>query len=99
MSSWANRDPVGAANWLQGLPVGASRDAAVGSFVGVLSHSDPATAAVWAQSIGDDRQRAFQMENVARAWLDEDQRAASAWVQNSALPANVKQRLLGRPGG
>ena len=39
------------------------------------------------------------MENVARAWLGVDQAAASAWVQNSALPAPAKQRLLGSRGG
>jgi len=99
MSFWGNQDPVGAADWLHGLAAGTGRDLAVASFVGAVAHTDPPAAATWAESIGDPKQRAFEMEFVARAWLDEDQAAASAWVQNSALPMAVKKRLLGSGGG
>ncbi len=89
---------MGAASWLQGLSQGSTRDAAVGAFVGVVAHSDPATAAAWAASIGDDTQRQFRMESAARAWMDVDPSAARSWVQSSTLPADTKKRLLG-PGG
>jgi ferric-dicitrate binding protein FerR (iron transport regulator) len=66
----------------------------VGSFVGSVTYSDPATAVAWAASISDPQQRNNRMENSARTWLQQDEAAARAWVQQSTLPDNVKQRLL-----
>ena len=62
----------------------------------LASHSDPATAAAWAEALSDERQRNARLENIARNWLSQDDAAARDWIAKSALPDDVKKRLLDR---
>jgi hypothetical protein len=80
--------------WLQNFPAGATRENAVNSLVSQLSYSDPKTAATWAQTMADEKQRNSRMENIARNWLRQDQTAAMNWINQSTLPDQTKQRLL-----
>ena len=62
-------DPTAAGQWLQNLPAGASREAAVQAYVGQLSYSSPELAAPWAETLTDQNNRNSQVENIARRWL------------------------------
>jgi hypothetical protein len=94
LGSWAHSDSAGAASFLQSLPAGKSRDAAISSFVGSLAYQEPEMAAPWAASIADEGARHRQMEMVAQNWLRFDSAAATAWINQSSLPQDVRNRLL-----
>ena len=51
-SQWVKRDPGAATSWIEELPSGANRDAAIMSLVRELEGSDPEAAAAWKNSIG-----------------------------------------------
>ncbi len=91
------RIPTAAGQWLQTLPAGASREAAVQAYVSHLAHSSPDLAAPWAETLTDPNTRFNQIENIARNWLAADRPAAEAWLANVNLPDDRKQRLLKRP--
>ena len=89
--------PTAAGQWLQTLPAGASREAAVQAYVSQLAYSSPELAAPWAETLTDENLRNNQIENVARRWLETDRPAAEAWLAKVNLPDDRKQRLLGKP--
>jgi len=97
MSAWANDDPTAAGQWLQTLPAGASREAALETYVSTLAYSSPELAAPLAETITVENLRNNQIENVARRWLETDHPAAAAWLARVNLPDDIKQRLLSRP--
>jgi hypothetical protein len=47
-----------------------------------------------ATSISNPNFRLNQQQNLARNWLRNDPAAATHWINNSDLPAEVKSRLL-----
>ncbi len=94
MSSWAHNYPAGAGQWLATLPAGKAQERAIQSYVSQLSYQYPEMAAPWAERIPDENQRLFSIENVARQWLEVDRRSAEAWLNNTSLPQDRKQRLL-----
>jgi hypothetical protein len=59
-----------------------------------LSYSDPKTAATWAETIGDERQRNSRLESIAQNWLRQDPVNAQNWLARTPLPDTTKQRLL-----
>jgi squalene cyclase len=97
MSSWANGDATAAGQWLQTLPAGATREAAVRSYVDCIASSSPELAARLAETLTDSNQRNSQIENVARQWLESDRPAAEAWLAKVNLPEDQKKELLKRP--
>ena len=95
--AWANDDPTAAGQWLQTLPAGASREAAVETYVNNLAYSSPDLAAPWVETLTNDTLRNNQIENIARRWLETDRPAAIAWLATVNLPDDRKQRLLASP--
>ncbi len=95
---WASQDPAAAGNWL-GDYNGAGRDEAVQNFTSNVASKDPGAALSWAATISDPKLRASSQEQVASDWLKRDPQAASAWIQNSSLPAEEKSRLLAAAPG
>ena len=57
---------------------------------------DPAVAAPWAAALGANTENFYMLENLGRRWLDIDEKAATDWINRSALPEDRKQRLLKR---
>ena len=62
-----------------------------------VAYQYPETAARWAETISDENQRKYRLENAARRWLEQDEEAARVWIASSSLPEDAKKRLLERP--
>ena len=92
--TWAESDPEAAGNWLKTLPAGASREAAVSSYVERLAYASPELAAPWAETIADETARNNSLENIAQNWLRTDRTAAESWIARSSLPQERKTQLL-----
>jgi len=54
----------------------------------------PASAAPWAEDIGDTPLRLRAMEAVGAGWLANDAPTARAWITKASLPHPAKARLL-----
>jgi hypothetical protein len=91
---WGLRDWNATAGWLETLPMGLSRDAAIGSFVTSADGYDIKLALEWANQMEAPESRATRVENTARRWLREDTAAARAWLEKAQLPPGVSDRLL-----
>jgi hypothetical protein len=99
LNRWLMEDPESAGKWVDAQS-GAVRDVAVAIYSNGIAAKEPARAATWAMSIGDPTQREKSVERVMNRWLSNDPSGAAAWIQNSTLPDDVKQRLASlRPGG
>ena len=95
MATWADRDLGKTAAWLEKLPAGISRDAAVLEFSRQVTDKDPAGAAAWAGTIYDAGQRDTAMERIYRHWARTDPPAAAAFIANSPVVSDpMKQRIL-----
>ncbi|MGH7956186.1 MAG: hypothetical protein ACREH8_04155 [Opitutaceae bacterium] len=97
---WAPFDPASALVWINRLPA-TERDPAIHAGAGGLIETRPDLATAWAVAIGNDGKRSQQAERAARQWLATDRSAAEAWIRQSLLPGEEKQRLLAaaQPGG
>ena len=91
---WADQAPEAAGHWLNALPQGSFRDIAVESYVTSILPAAPDTAATWAMEIRDPNRRSESLERVASLWLEVDAPAAKAWIPQSALAPETKNRLL-----
>jgi hypothetical protein len=91
---WGLRDWKATASWLETLPMGRSRDAAIGAFVQSADGYDIKLAVEWANRMETPEGRALQVEETARRWLREDNAAARAWIANAKLPDGLAERLL-----
>jgi hypothetical protein len=49
------------------------------------------------ESMTDPTLRQERLEWIGSNWLNQDEAAASNWIQNSSLPVEVKTRLLKSP--
>ena len=90
---WAQADYKAAANWLQQMPAGMERDAAVGTFVTMVTGQEPTVAFEWAESIGDLVQRTNVMHQLYDSWRKNDDAAANDWLaKTSAVGADTKEQ-------
>lgn len=94
--SWIKTDPVAAVNWLKRLPA-TERDTGIHAVAGSLVDSFPDLALQLAVGISAHALRERQIQRAAQAWLATDPAAARTWIEQSNLPAAVKQRLLSNP--
>jgi hypothetical protein len=91
---WGLRDWNVTAGWLERLPMGPSRDAAIEAFVTSADGNDIRLALEWANRLEAPDSRASRVEGTARRWLREDRAAARAWLEKARLPAGMAERLL-----
>ena len=102
MSGWTQNDPQGANKWLETLPAGKSREKAVESFLSNASYQEPALAARWALELyastpaqpGRENRSTYQLENIARNWMNVDEKAARVWIEQAPLSEERKRVLL-----
>jgi hypothetical protein len=104
VETWSGQDALHCGEWVNRLPAGAERDAAVAAGATQLALSFPPVAMRWAESISDGTMRERTLIEIARTWVGRDADAAEPWIQNAAIPAAVKGRLLAlrheiSPGG
>jgi len=76
------------------LPDDKSRETVMLAFVDSLSYQQPDIAMKWLDQISNKQTRSSRLENVARRWLESDESAAMAWIKQSSLPEQQKDRLL-----
>lgn len=91
---WGLNDWNAAAGWLEKLPFGPSRDAAIGAFVTSADGNDIRLALEWANQTEAPESRTTRVETTARRWLQEDKAAARAWLEKAQLPSGMAERLL-----
>jgi hypothetical protein len=102
MSGWTQNDPQGASKWLETLPAGKSREKAAESFLSQASYQEPALAARWAMELyaaaptqpGQPNRQTYQLENIARNWMNVDEKAARVWIEQAPLSEEKKRTLL-----
>ena len=83
------------AAWLDTLPAGNRRDAAVEQFSESTRFNDPQAALAWALTIAKPGDRESAIERVAEAWRETDGDAAQRWIESTdALSPERKKRLL-----
>ena len=59
-----------------------------------MAGSDPEAAAQWAVSIGNETMRNSQVESILGNWLKNNPAGATAWINTSPLPDEMKTKLL-----
>ena len=91
---WGLRDWNATSGWLETLPMGSSRDAAIGAFVTSADGYDIRLALEWANRIESPQGRALRVEETARRWLHENNAAAREGIENAQLPSGMAERLL-----
>lgn len=93
--AWARYDPVKAADWLLAQrPPSPTLDPAIQSLAGTVMKSNPQGAVMWAAAISDPKTRNSTIMSISREWMKSDPASASAYIANSPLSPNQKNRLL-----
>ncbi|MGO8701072.1 MAG: hypothetical protein ACLQVY_25550 [Limisphaerales bacterium] len=83
------------AAWVGKFPPGDLRDQCVAMEVN-SAFSDPPAVVAMLDACNDPQLIQKYGEQIGNAWLNRDPNSATAWIQNSALGNDVKQRLLSR---
>jgi hypothetical protein len=66
----------------------------VGAFARQIAGADPANAAQWAATIGNEDSRNGQVESILRNWINTDSSKAIAWITSSSLSNEMKAKLM-----
>jgi len=86
ITQWANNDPNKAGAWLGSQPQTPELDSARSSFATTVAPRDPESAMAWAQTVTEENQRAFAIDQVYKSWKAKDEAAAVASLEASGLP-------------
>ena len=81
-SKMTSDDPVAAANWIQQLPVGRTRDLALHGMITKLSAVDPEAASQWLSLYSSPDVRQRTVPAIFTVWNSIDSVAAGEWVRN-----------------
>jgi len=92
-ASWAEQDPAALAAWMQSLPNGPERDAAVGQYITSQAAFDPESAYNLASSIGDDNSRFSQITISLVVWARKDPAAAEAALATAPI-TNPQRKVI-----
>lgn len=94
---WARDFPDNAATWLLSLsPPSPQLDTAIQTLVSIVMKANPAAAMAWANVITDLNKKYNLMQRAGYLWLKKDPAPATAYILNSDLPENIKNKLLGK---
>jgi hypothetical protein len=96
VQAWARSTNLASvAPLLKQMPDDKTRDEALRVFAGELSKTDPPLAMQWAETISDNAQRQVAMVTVASSWVAKDRGTALRWIEQSPLPPEARQKVLG----
>jgi hypothetical protein len=98
LNLWASVDAVKARQWVENLPAGRPREAAVESYVEAVITWEPAQAVRLASTLKDESARIQQIEKCLPRWMELDRSAAQKWVRTSALPPECKSKWITQSG-
>lgn len=87
-TSWTEGDFRAANTWVNSLPQGRPRDAAVAGFAPVAARLDGASAVDWALTINDPAQRQSTLDAVSRTWKTREPAAAAAYLRDNGIEAD-----------
>ena len=79
--------------WINSMPAGPARDAAVAAFASAVSSTDLQAAVGWAQSISDETARTSALQRVSRRVLWRDPDNGLATLQGAGVPPEILQAL------
>lgn len=91
--TWSRSDSVATSSWLNALPPGPTRDAAIAGFAETMRRFEPEAALAWADQIEVPSQRRNVMLESFQAWSRERPRAAGAWLQATPLEPDLSREL------
>ena len=83
--TWAIRDPVATAGWLNNFPPSAELDPVVSEFVNRIATRDPEGAVGWASSIVNKAEKQKALGHALKAWDRKNPKEATAWRSNNGL--------------
>lgn len=90
---WARYDLTASAEWLNSLPATPELDRAVASYTFRAVQEDPASAMGWAESVTNERMQSYLKQRVAGAWREDDPDGFQAYLDQSELSEEEKDRL------
>ena len=106
MPTWVAQNPTAALAYANSFQDGSVRDSALQSYVMSNNTAAPADLVKIAETVTDAGSRDRAIGMAAGRWMREDPAAATAYIQQSNLSDNAKQRILsgrgmggGRPPG
>jgi hypothetical protein len=98
-NKWTETDPTAASTFLAAMPDSDTKNSAVYGFVRELDNEDPAAAAAWAVTITDDQMRNRSIMEVGSNWYKEDQAAATQFMTDNGVTAEMQQMVIQRSQG
>ncbi|MEM7791084.1 MAG: hypothetical protein AAF546_06775, partial [Verrucomicrobiota bacterium] len=93
MREWSRTDSVAASGWLNDIPSGSKRDAAIKGFTSTMMEFEPVAAVAWSNQISDPVQRTETLKNSIIAWSKSAPDEALEWVNSSNLAPDVRLSL------
>ncbi|MBI5688644.1 MAG: hypothetical protein HZC55_00995 [Verrucomicrobia bacterium] len=93
---WLLQDRAGVQEFVAGLPA-ATQTVAAAAIAPGLAQRDPPAALTWAQSLSSTAGREAAVVAAYARWRDNAPAAAAAWLAQSGLPAELKERLRAAP--
>ena len=87
---WAFKEPHQAGEWLNTVPPGRGRDAAIKAYVSVIDGMNPALATQWANSIEEPTERIGATLNAFQRWAKQDKEGARAWAEQNEIPEGLR---------
>jgi hypothetical protein len=93
VDDWAENDAAAAGKFLEGLPAGNSREAALNAYIGRLALHSPESAAPFVNQIADENQRFSSAQLLANNYQRSDPAGYAKWLRTLNLPGD-KLKLL-----
>ena len=95
---WLTADLPAAGAWIEAAPLEPRLDPAYVAYTNVLAQRDPGSAVPWAERVHDDTRRLAALERAGSGWYRRDAEAAEAWLLESPLDDDARERVRQAPG-
>jgi hypothetical protein len=95
-AEWAQTNREAAMAWMAAQPTGEpdlGLQPILPVYAKLLAEDSPADAIGWAERIERDKDRRFTLIEVARAWRQVDEAATEAWLQQSSLSEEDREKV------
>ncbi len=94
----ANESVTRTSEWLNTLPDGPDKDAAIRGFAPIVAREDAEAAMIWAASLDAEVPRTELVRQLGREWFQKSPRAAQPWIESSeALTGADRAAILAKP--
>ena len=94
----ANESVTRTSEWLNTLPDGPDKDAAIRGFAPIVAKEDAESAMIWAASLDAEALRADLLRQLGREWFQKSPGAAQPWLESSeAFTEADRAAILAKP--